>query len=200
MNSLTISREGATLLTEEWLPVAGYEDRYEVSSKGRCRRMAYVSFAGTSMPIRVLTPYPNEDGYLRYSLFKDISADRKTRHRFNAFLHRLVATAFISNPDDLPEINHKDGNILNNEIYNLEWVTHTENVRHAYRTGLNPPRDGDLNPFYQGPIVAIDSSGAVVATMRGGKEIRAHGYTGPGVYSCLSGKQKTHRNLAFRRL
>lgn len=51
-------------------------------------------------------------------------------------LHRLLATAFIPNPEDKPQVNHIDGNPLNNAISNLEWVTQSENQRHAYRTGL----------------------------------------------------------------
>lgn len=58
-------------------------------------------------------------------------------------VHRLVAGTFIPNPKNLPFVNHKDGNKLNNELSNLEWVTHKENVRHAvslglYKTGIRP--------------------------------------------------------------
>jgi hypothetical protein len=51
-------------------------------------------------------------------------------------VHRIVATCFIPNPDNLPCVNHKDGNKLNNDIDNLEWCTHSENTKHAYITGL----------------------------------------------------------------
>ena len=50
--------------------------------------------------------------------------------------HRVVASAFLPNPDNLPEINHKDGNRLNNRIENLEWCSHADNVRHAHKNGL----------------------------------------------------------------
>lgn len=53
-------------------------------------------------------------------------------------LHRLVATLFVPNPLNLPEVNHEDGNKLNNNYTNLKWVTRPENVSHAYATGLNP--------------------------------------------------------------
>ncbi len=57
------------------------------------------------------------------------------------YVHRLVAETFIANPDNLPEVNHIDGNPLNNHVDNLEWCTRSENVAHAYRTGLYRKRE-----------------------------------------------------------
>ena len=57
----------------------------------------------------------------------------------NRTVHRLVAQAFIPNPNGLAEVNHKDGNKSNNSVENLEWVTSSENKKHAYNIGLNAP-------------------------------------------------------------
>ena len=57
-------------------------------------------------------------------------------------LHRLIANAFIENPENLPVVNHKDGNKLNNKVENLEWCTHSKNIIHAFETGLTNPARG----------------------------------------------------------
>jgi hypothetical protein len=61
-------------------------------------------------------------------------------------IHRLVATAFIPNHDNLPEVNHRDGDKSNNCVSNLEWCTRSENLTHAFRTGLNRQLKGTDNP------------------------------------------------------
>lgn len=72
-------------------------------------------------------------GYVYVCLFKN---NRQKTFRVN----RLVALMFIPNPENKPEVNHKDGNKLNNCVSNLEWNTTKENIEHAYRTGLNKGR------------------------------------------------------------
>ena len=62
-----------------------------------------------------------------------LSENGKTR---NYLAHRLIAQTFIPNPDNLPFVNHKDGNKLNNAVSNLEWCTRSENAIHSFRTGL----------------------------------------------------------------
>ena len=60
--------------------------------------------------------------------------------RIHTSIHRLIALAFIPNPENLPQINHIDGNKLNNAIENLEWIDNSGNQLHAYRLGLQPDR------------------------------------------------------------
>lgn len=71
-------------------------------------------------------PQPNQKGYLRVWMSGKM-----------VFVHRLVATIYVPNPDNKPQVNHKDGNKLNNSADNLEWVTNIENRKHAVEKGLH---------------------------------------------------------------
>ena len=101
---------------ENWKSVRGYEGLYEVSDMGRVRRGD-----------RVLKPYQRKrDGYMEVTLSKNnVPANIK--------VHQLVARAFIPNPDNLPEVNHKDENKQNNTASNLEWCRHRVNCNHGSR-------------------------------------------------------------------
>lgn len=112
-------------MKEEWKWVPGFERAYEVSSQGRIR-----SYVNRSQP-RALKPFIRCHGYYGISLGAG----------FTALLHRVVALTFIQNPFNLPEVNHIDGEKGNNSVQNLEWVTSSQNKRHACALGLmKPPR------------------------------------------------------------
>lgn len=81
---------------------------------------------------RKLTPNRHPQGYLRLGLLTG-----GKRKFFN--IHRLVAQSFIPNPDNKPFVNHIDGDKSNNHVENLEWCDQSENMKHAYRTGLKQP-------------------------------------------------------------
>lgn len=70
-------------------------------------------------------------GHIVHSGYREVVIEQKQE-----LVHRIVAKCFIKNTDNLPCVNHKDGNKLNNNILNLEWCTYSENTKHAYRTGL----------------------------------------------------------------
>jgi len=93
-----------------------------VSNKGN------VIVADTNVPARIMD---NGHGY------KQIQIMRKGK-RYTRYVHRLVAECFIPNPNNLPEINHINGDKSNNSVENLEWCNHKDNLLHAYRTGLRP--------------------------------------------------------------
>lgn len=108
-----------------------YSD-FEVSNIGRMRNV----LTGTIYKQSV-----NSTGY--YSVRVTLgSRDKKKSFR----IHKAVAETFVPNPENKPDVNHKDGNRLNNNAYNLEWSTEKENTRHAWDTGLALPRKGSKSP------------------------------------------------------
>lgn len=107
---------------EIWKPIEGTKGFIEVSNEGRVRSLL------RGAP-RVLKVQPDKKGYLRLRVTID-------REKTCFKVHREVAKAFIPNPDNLPQVNHKDGCKSNNAVENLEWCTNKENARHAMSTGL----------------------------------------------------------------
>lgn len=101
-----------------------YDEVYSVSSDGHIKNKKRE---------RILREYIGSDGYLRTQL-----------HGKTVTVHRVVAKEFIPNPKGLPYVNHKDGNKANNSITNLEWVTASENLKHAYRMNLKSEK-GEKN-------------------------------------------------------
>lgn len=115
---------------ETWLSIIGYENLYDVSNLGRIRN-------ARNGKVRVLTP--NKLGYPTICLTKAKCKARLFR------VHRLVAIAFIPNPENKPHINHIDGNSSNSNVNNLEWCTHVENMEHAKHMGLFKGKKGSSN-------------------------------------------------------
>jgi hypothetical protein len=124
---------------EEWRPVSGYEGFYEASSAGRIKSVARTITVRTSygdyplqIPGRLLRQFVKNSGYPTVSLCR-LSVNKTFT------VHRLVAIAFIPNPNALPEVNHKDGIKTHNHVGNLEWASTSFNIRHAIQNGLNHP-------------------------------------------------------------
>lgn len=128
-----------TNLQEKWEPVNGYESCYLVSNLGRIKTIGRYIKRRWETPIfypeKFLVPRIDRYGYVKVSLYQNGLIKHTT-------LHRIVAEAFIKNPLNKKEVNHIDGNKLNNRAVNLEWVTNRENIIHAERNGLrNRERD-----------------------------------------------------------
>ena len=118
---------------EQWKDIRGYEGKYQVSSLGRVRSLDRTITRAASrvrgpynakLKGKILSLVHGTGGYLLVPLGKDSLSNR---------VHRLVAEAFIPNPEGKPFVNHIDGDVTNNEISNLEWCTNQENQLHASR-------------------------------------------------------------------
>lgn len=110
---------------EQWKPIEGTDGKYEVSNLGHVR-------TNGKRP-GLLTLTKQKSGY-RYAMIQLNNGKQK-----NCRVHRLVAEHFLPNPDNMKEVNHKDGNKDNNRADNLEWCTRSHNVKHSFDTGLKQP-------------------------------------------------------------
>lgn len=129
-------------MSEQWRPVVGYESTYEVSNLGNVRRSGPAARNGNGRGggARLglhLKQHSVPGGYQVVQLWQD--GRPKMR-----LVHRLVAEAFLGPVPEGREVNHKDGNKRNNGNANLEYVTHSENNKHAYRTGLRQAKTEHL--------------------------------------------------------
>lgn len=115
------------MITEIWRDVPGYEGLYKISNYGRIK--ALTKLQGYIMRSeRILNPRLIKGYYVAHLCKNGIAK--------NILVHRIVAECFIDNPDSLPVVNHIDGNKQNNNVNNLEWVTYSENTKHAFKLGL----------------------------------------------------------------
>lgn len=109
-------------MEELWKPVIGFEGLYEVSNLGNIRSLDYRRTGS----VHNLKPKKYPKGYLGINLYKDKVA-------YTLYIHILILSAFIENPENKPTVNHKDGITSNNRLDNLEWATYSENHLHAFR-------------------------------------------------------------------
>lgn len=120
-------------MEETFKNVVGFEELFAISDQGRL---------WSKRSKKILKQYIHKNGY--YVCSTKIGGRKGVNKCFK--IHRLVAEAFLENPENKPTVNHKDGNKLNNKLENLEWSTHKEQIEHAISTGLTSSRKEENNP------------------------------------------------------
>lgn len=125
---------------EIWKDIKDYECYYQISNMGRVKTLKRyaINKLGNNILVKniIRKQWTHSVGYLNVWL-------KKNGNKKQFFVHRLVAMEFISNNENKPTVNHKDGNKKNNNIENLEWNTHKENSIHAYKKGLMKIKSSD---------------------------------------------------------
>lgn len=127
---------------KDFTDIPGYENRYAINKKGQVWSYPRTWLAGTlrtsslSHKGKFLTPY-------KVSQYFGVSMSEEDGTKVKRYIHRLLAITYLSNTENFRYINHKDGNKLNNALENIEWCTQSDNMKHAYATGLHHGRAGN---------------------------------------------------------
>lgn len=179
------------------LPIEGYS-RYTIDENGQV--YSYISK-------RYLRPSPGNNGYMGVELVSDDGASKRL------LLHRIVAEAFLPNPNGYPIINHKDENPRNNHVSNLEWCTYKYNIHygtcqerrvksmeHFYKSEKIKDQARENGKVVSRPVEQYDRSGIFIARYDSGKDAsKATGFSHSHILECCAGKRyKTVGGFVWR--
>lgn len=165
-------------MEEIWKQVRGYEGRYEVSNLGRVRSFAQ------SKKGKIISGSLSKKGYVMVKLYNGFRAKKTCP------VHRLVATAFIPNPNDLPQVNHKDENKENNCVENLEWCTNDYNTHYGTKIARVAAKLRCC-PTTSKKIFSIDSNGVKQFYDSINEAARQTGLLRPNITKVLMGRRHT---------
>lgn len=134
---------------------------------------------------RILTPQIEKNGYIRFILSKNGKMER-------VLIHRVVAETFIKNPENKPQVNHKNGNKKDNTVKNLEWVTAQENTLHSLNNGLRKPQKTKR-------IIQLDKENKVIKIWNSAREAGNQlNINHTHIYECCRGQLKTASGYIWR--
>ena len=178
---------------EIWKDIDGYNGKYQISNEGNIR-----SFSKWSNG-RILKGGKTKGNPHPYRFIALVGSGRNDiKHKY---IHRLVAEAFISNPLNLPEVNHKNGDTLDNRVENLEWCTHAQNMDFASKSGvLSRGQDlwkGNMNPRSKA-VLQFTKNGEFVKEWGSVNQImRETGIPASTIFRCCNPEKYPHEKTAY---
>ena len=177
----------------EFKVIQGFSKRYAVTATGDVYSMISRGKGVEETPVKKLVQ-SNNKGYLRVSLRRSHWTDPIECK----YVHRLVAEAYIENPNNLIEVNHKDGNKANNCVDNLEWVSHQENINHAWNEGLSTSamNKGKGTTVYIGTCMITGN----VVQIESKEKLVEFGYVPSCVIRVCNGERRSHKNMIWEKV
>jgi hypothetical protein len=168
---------------------------YEVSNFGEVRSKDRVVIrSDNGAPIRYYSKsvkqFLDRRGYPRIRVV--VNKEKKSFR-----VHRLVAKAFLDNPDNKPQVNHLDGVKTNNYVGNLEWVTNSENQIHANELGLRTYKEAEESIAFTGRVKVLDMQGNFLYYLSGNKQMKDAGFDFRLVSAVCLGKRHSHKGHKF---
>ena len=166
---------------EEWKDIEGYKGKYQISNMGRVKSLKRMKRNGKGyqkIPEKILEGVENNRGYLRVQLFKDGKGKWY-------LVHVLVATAFLENPQNLPEVNHKDEDKTNNRVENLEYCSRSYNLNHG-------TRNKKVAEKLSKPLFSVDKESGLIMWWQSASEAeRQTGIDQGNISACCRGERKS---------
>lgn len=169
---------------EVWKTIKDYEE-HEVSNLGRVKNLNY----HRTKKEGILRPVSNGRGYLTVILYKNGKSKK-------FLVHRLVAEAFLPNPDNLPEVNHKDEDKTNNRVENLEWCDRKYNINYGKRN--DKVSKSNTNGNRSKPVLQFTLDGTFVREWPSTNECDRNGFSQGHVAACCRGERKKHKGFIWK--
>lgn len=180
-------------MEEKWKDVEGFLGYYQISNLGQIKSVDRITKKNALCKGRILKQHVNPNGYKIIRTSIDGIKNSLT-------ISRLVAKAFVDNPNNFPEVNHLDGDKLNNKCSNLEWTNRAGNMRHAHFSGLKTNKFGKEASAIKYGVEVVNKDGKTVDVLYGQAAMTKKGFQIANVGKCLNGERKHHKGMTFRKI
>ena len=181
---------------EHWLPVVGYENLYEVSDRGRVRSLIRKTRISDKENF-IMKQKTDSNGYFRVNLYKDGMLKK------SELVSRMVAIAFIPNPENLPQVGHMDDNKRNNDVSNLYWTDSKENNNHNGKMekfqNLHRDKIADIASKLSISIIGVSEKTGGIIRFESAREAGRNGFDSSKISMCINGKRSKHRGYRWEK-